>query len=64
VVVRSAVDPGELLARAKEHLSAYKVPRHLAVFTDDDQLPWLDSGKVDRRGVADLLARRAGRSEV
>jgi acyl-CoA synthetase (AMP-forming)/AMP-acid ligase II len=64
VVVRSAVDPGELLARAKEHLSAYKVPRHLAVFTDDDQLPWLDSGKVDRRGVAELLARRAGRSEA
>jgi acyl-CoA synthetase (AMP-forming)/AMP-acid ligase II len=63
VVVRSAVDPGELLARAKEHLSAYKVPRHLAVFTDDDQLPWLDSGKVDRRGVAELLAKRAGRRE-
>lgn len=58
VVVRSSVDPADLLAAAREQLSAYKVPRHLVVLADDDELPWLDSGKVDRRTVADRLAER------
>lgn len=48
----------ELLGRLRATLSAYEVPRHLAVLTDDGQLPWLDSGKVDRRAVVAMLAQR------
>lgn len=59
VVVRTAVAPEDLLARAKEQLAAYKVPRHLMTLDDDDELPWLDSGKVDRRGVTAMLTERA-----
>lgn len=54
------VAAGELAGRVRGTLSAYKVPRHMAVFTDDGQLPWLDSGKVDRRAVAAMLAARFG----
>jgi acyl-CoA synthetase (AMP-forming)/AMP-acid ligase II len=50
----------ELQQRLRERLSAYKVPRHVAVLGADEELPWLDSGKVDRRGVARLLAERFG----
>lgn len=50
------VTADELTARLRAGLSAYKVPRHLVVLTDDDQLPWLDSGKVDRRTLATRLA--------
>jgi acyl-CoA synthetase (AMP-forming)/AMP-acid ligase II len=59
VVVRTAVTPEDLLARAKEQLAAYKVPRRLITLDDDDELPWLDSGKVDRRGVTAMLTERA-----
>lgn len=52
------VSADELLNRLQGRLSAYKLPRHIAILHDDDQLPRLDSGKVDRRAVAALLATR------
>lgn len=51
------VDPDQVKARLKEELSSYKVPRHVAVLAEDE-LPWLDSQKVDRRRVSELLAQR------
>ena len=39
----------------KEVLSTYKVPRHLALFATPRDLPWLESGKIDRRAVQQLL---------
>ena len=55
-VVAHGVTGAELAARLKATLSSYKVPRHLVVLADDDELPWLDSGKVDRRALATRLA--------
>ena len=61
VVLRPGTDVSgdEVRLRVKEELSSYKVPRHVVVYTDQNQLPWLDSGKIDRRGVRRLLAAAA-----
>lgn len=64
VVAAIALRPGESLdeeqarKRLKEELSSYKVPRHIAVFGDQSELPWLDSGKVDRRRLKAILEER------
>ena len=52
------IDPDELRSRVKDQLSSYKVPRHVATFADQNDLPWLDSGKIDLRAVGALLADR------
>ena len=44
-----------LQAFAAERVASYKVPRHVAVFDAPDELPWLDSGKIDLMGVKRLL---------
>jgi acyl-CoA synthetase (AMP-forming)/AMP-acid ligase II len=53
----AAAGAEELRARLKRALSAYKVPRHLFVDVDAD-LPFTDSGKIDKRRLAELLAKR------
>jgi acyl-CoA synthetase (AMP-forming)/AMP-acid ligase II len=58
LVPGEALDEAELRARAKAELSSYKVPRHIAVFGNQTELPWLDSGKVDRRRLAAVLRER------
>ena len=57
VVLRPGVEagPDELRVAVKEVLSTYKVPRHLALFATPRDLPWLESGKIDRRAVQQLL---------
>lgn len=66
VVAAVALRPGERLAedearaRVKEELASYKVPRRIAVFADQKDLPWLDSGKVDRRRLTAELQDRFG----
>jgi acyl-CoA synthetase (AMP-forming)/AMP-acid ligase II len=66
VVAAIALSPGQSLtedearSRVKEELASYKVPRHIAVFADQTQLPWLDSGKVDRRRLTATLEERFG----
>jgi len=52
------LDPEEARKRVKEDLASYKVPRHIAVFADQTELPWLDSGKIDRRKLTTLLEER------
>ncbi len=49
------IDVPAVLATAREQLAPYKVPRRVVVL-DDDELPWLESGKVDRRTLAATLA--------
>ena len=68
VVAAVALRPGARLgeddarARVKAVLASYKVPRRIAVFDDSSVLPWLDSGKLDRRSLTAMLTRRFGAS--
>lgn len=54
----AAVDAADLRARVKAEIASYKVPRHIAVFASQLELPWLDSGKIDRRKLTALLDER------
>jgi acyl-CoA synthetase (AMP-forming)/AMP-acid ligase II len=66
VVAAIALRPGETLdedearKRVKEEIASYKVPRRIAVFASQTELPWLDSGKVDRRRLTAILEERFG----
>jgi acyl-CoA synthetase (AMP-forming)/AMP-acid ligase II len=51
------LDGEELRARLKSELSAYKVPKHLWVCAKAD-LPFLQSGKIKKQELAELLAAR------
>jgi acyl-CoA synthetase (AMP-forming)/AMP-acid ligase II len=65
VVLKPAVelDPDELRSRLRRELAAYKMPREICFFAEGD-LPFTDSGKIDKRRLRDLLVRRlAARSE-
>jgi acyl-CoA synthetase (AMP-forming)/AMP-acid ligase II len=52
------LDVEEVRKRVKEEIASYKVPRHVAVFADQTELPWLDSGKIDRRRLTAILVER------
>jgi acyl-CoA synthetase (AMP-forming)/AMP-acid ligase II len=66
VVAAVALRPGEtadaeeLRNRLKAEIASYKVPRHIAVFPTQAELPWLDSGKIDRRKLTAMLQDRFG----
>ena len=48
----------DLRARLRTEMAAYKVPRHVAVFSEQGELPWLESGKIDLQALRRLLADR------
>ena len=50
-------DPEALRARLKAELSAYKVPRYLFI-DDGGSLPFTDTGKIDKRRLEQVLAKR------
>lgn len=52
------LDPDALEAWAKEELASYKAPRHVAVFATPQDLPWLESGKIDLRALQQILVDR------
>ena len=56
------LDADEVRKRVKEEIASYKVPRHVAVFASQTDLPWLDSGKVDRRSLTAILEDRFGQT--
>jgi acyl-coenzyme A synthetase/AMP-(fatty) acid ligase len=70
VVAAVALDPdapagrdGETIrAELKARVANYLVPRHIEVFASPQELPWLDSGKVDRRALTRILSDRFGES--
>jgi acyl-CoA synthetase (AMP-forming)/AMP-acid ligase II len=45
----------ELQARARGEISAYKVPTRVVVVGDEDDIPWLASGKPDKVRLRDQL---------
>ena len=51
-------DPDEIRARLKAEMSSYKLPRHIATYRSPQELPWLDSGKIDRRALHQSLIDR------
>jgi acyl-CoA synthetase (AMP-forming)/AMP-acid ligase II len=55
----ATIDADELRTRLKRDLSAYKVPKHLWVCTKAE-LPFLDSGKIKKQELAEMLAARFG----
>ncbi len=55
--------PEELRARLRGELSTYKLPRHLLVL-DAAELPFLDTGKIDRRLLRERLASRLAHGEA
>ncbi len=52
-----SLDADALRSRLAEELSSYKVPRHL-FFYSDGELPFTDSGKIDKRRLVELLSQR------
>lgn len=51
------LDAEECRERLRKDLSAYKLPRHVFVVTKPE-LPFTDSGKIDKRKLAGLLEER------
>lgn len=49
-------DPDELRLRLRDHVSSYKVPRHVFIIEDAD-VPWLLSQKVDRRALTSMAEK-------
>jgi len=52
------LDLNSVREQARKQLSNYKVPRKLLLLAEAD-VPWLASGKVDRRRIREILAERA-----
>ena len=57
---RAVLDGDALPARVRGDLSAYKVPRHVFVHASGT-LPFTDTGKIDKRKLAALIANRLAR---
>jgi acyl-CoA synthetase (AMP-forming)/AMP-acid ligase II len=55
-----SAEPDDLRARLKNEMSSYKVPRHIVTYASPQELPWLESGKIDRRALQDSLIERFG----
>jgi acyl-CoA synthetase (AMP-forming)/AMP-acid ligase II len=54
------LDPQSIQARARAELSPYKVPTRIEILADESQVPWLASGKPDKRAVAARLSADPG----
>ena len=69
VVAAVALSPGasvsddELRAFVKEEIASYKVPRSIKVYAAQTELPWLDSGKIDRRALTAILVEQFGEKD-
>lgn len=55
-----SLDAGELRKRLKQELASYKVPSKI-FFCNRDEIPFTDSGKVDKRRLTDYLSGLATR---
>jgi acyl-CoA synthetase (AMP-forming)/AMP-acid ligase II len=50
------LDPDDVMARAREQISSYKVPTRVEVW-DEADVPWLGSGKPDKLAIRRRLER-------
>ncbi|MCY3648638.1 MAG: class I adenylate-forming enzyme family protein [Acidimicrobiaceae bacterium] len=60
----SEIDPADLQVRLRGEMASYKVPRHVAVFAEQQDLPWLESGKIDLQALRRLLIDRFANEPV
>ena len=51
-------DPADIQARLKQEMASSQVPRHIATYASPQDLPWLESGKIDRRALQQSLVER------
>ena len=51
------ISAGDLRARLKQEISAYKVPRHF-FFYRRDELPFTDTGKMQKNKLTEMLTTR------
>lgn len=58
----AALSADELRLRLRNELSAYKLPRHV-FFCTRDELPFTDSGKIQKAELVRILGERVGESE-
>ena len=56
----ASLDAKTCRERLSRELSAYKLPRHF-FFCDKAELPFTDSGKIDKRRLAAILAARSAK---
>jgi len=54
------ISADDLQARLRAEMASYKVPRHVAVFAGQQELPWLESGKIDLQALRRLLTDLSG----
>jgi acyl-CoA synthetase (AMP-forming)/AMP-acid ligase II len=47
----AAVDAASIRERARKELSSYKVPTRIEIWREEGDIPWLASGKPDKRAV-------------
>ena len=52
----ATVDPESIRARAGTELSSYKVPTRIEIIDDESDVPWLASGKPDKRALRARMA--------
>jgi acyl-CoA synthetase (AMP-forming)/AMP-acid ligase II len=57
------LDAEALRERLKDELSAYKLPRHV-FFYGDGELPFTDSGKIDKRKLVAMLSERVSTDDA
>jgi fatty-acyl-CoA synthase len=59
VILNQGVEPSTdaLLERLRDELAAYKVPRHV-FFCTRDELPFTESGKIQKTELMRMLAER------
>ncbi|HUZ10788.1 MAG TPA: long-chain fatty acid--CoA ligase [Acidimicrobiales bacterium] len=55
----AVVDVGSLRSLARDELSSYKIPRRVIVMAEDD-VPWLPTGKPDKRAMRTRVIAAAG----
>jgi acyl-CoA synthetase (AMP-forming)/AMP-acid ligase II len=56
----ATIDPDSIRERAHKELSSYKVPTRIEILEDESAIPWLGSGKPDKRAVRERFAVPAG----
>jgi acyl-CoA synthetase (AMP-forming)/AMP-acid ligase II len=56
----TSIDLDSVRARAREQLSSYKVPTRIEILDDETTIPWLGSGKPDKRALRERFSATPG----